>query len=273
MKKNKKESSSKKDNLDYGFDEDFDIYDYDDEDFNDRKRKIRHMLLGGMAIIVLLIAIILASARIKNINVIGNTRYTNEEMVELIFSGAWDTNSFYCFIKDKTQEHKQIPFIQRYDIDWVGPTSVNITVYEKNIVGYVDYMSSHMYFDKDGIVVESTGDNLPGIPRISGLSFGSIVLYKELPVQDMKVFNDILNLTGALSDNSIECDEIVYDKLLNATVVIGDVEVYLGNTENMEMKVFTLKDILPKLEGLKGELNLSEYNENSDHESYIFKEK
>ncbi len=269
MKKDKDKFSPDYDDYDQDYDQD--NYYYEEE--IERHRKVKHMLLGGIVVIILLIATILASARIKSIEIIGNTRYTNEEMVNLIFSETWDTNSFYCFIKDKTQEHKQIPFIQRYDIDWLGPMSVSVTVYEKNIVGYVDYMSSHMYFDKDGIVVESTSESLPGIPRISGLNFGSIVLYKELPVDNMKVFNDILNLTGALSESGIECDEILYDKLLNATVIIGDVEVYLGNTENMEMKVYTLKDILPKLEGLKGELDLSEYDEKNDHESYIFKGK
>ncbi len=267
--KNKNRFDTDRDNMNFGYDNESNAY-YESKE---KARKIRNMMLGGLALIVLLISIILASARIKSFKVIGNTRYTSEEMVQLIFSDAWDTNAFYCFIKDRTKSHKQIPFIQRYDIDFVGPMEVNITVYEKNIVGYVDYMSSHMYFDKDGIVVESTGDSLEGIPKISGLSFGSIVLYKELPVSNMKVFNDILNLTGALSENGIKCDEIVYDNLLNATLIIGDIDVYLGGTENMEMKIFTLKDILPKLDGLKGELNLSDYNDSSDHESYIFKAK
>ena len=48
--------------------------------------------------------------------------------------------------------------MQRYDIDFDGPFAVSITVYEKNVVGYVDYMSSHMYFDKDGIIVESSSE-------------------------------------------------------------------------------------------------------------------
>ncbi|WP_242839336.1 cell division protein FtsQ/DivIB [Oribacterium sp. P6A1] len=259
------------------FNRDRDYFDSDDmDDYDDRyykKKKERHLMLWGMVMVVLLTAIVLASARIKNFKVIGNTRYSSEEVVDLIFSDRWDTNSFYCFVKDSTQEHKQVPFIQRYDIDWESPLSVVITVYEKNIVGYVDYMSSHMYFDKDGIVVESTGDKLEGIPMITGLSFGSIVLYKELPVQNPLIFRDILNLTGALSDNGIKCNEIAYDNLLNARLYIDDIEVYLGGNENMEMKIFTLKDILPKLNGLKGELNLSVYSESSDHESYIFKTK
>ncbi|SFG26411.1 cell division protein FtsQ/DivIB [Oribacterium sp. WCC10] len=243
------------------------------EEYEDGHKSGKHLVLWGIPVIILLVAIILASARINTFKVIGNTRYSSEEMVKLIYSDDWDTNSFYCFLKDKTSEHKQIPFIQRYDIDWEGPFSVVITVYEKNVVGYVDYMSSHMYFDKDGIVVESTGEKLEGIPKITGLSFGSIVLYKELPVQNMQVFKDILNLTGSLSENKINCDEIAYDNLLNATLYIGDIEVQLGGNENMEMKIYTLRDILPKLDGLKGELNLANYNESSDHESYIFKTK
>ena len=38
------------------------------------------------------------------------------------------------------------------------------------------------------------------------------------------------------------------------------------------MKISTLHDILPHLGGRKGELNLSDYSETTDHESYIFKE-
>ena len=163
--------------------------------------------------------------------------------------------------------------MQRYDIDFDGPFAVSITVYEKNVVGYVDYMSSHMYFDKDGIIVESTSNRLEGIPRISGLSFGSIVLYRELPVENKDVFNNILNLTGALRTYDIDCEEIQYDSLLNATLRIGDISVRLGSNKDMEMKISTLHDILPHLSGRKGELNLSDYSETSDHESYIFKEK
>ena len=54
-------------------------------------------------------------------------------------------------------------------------------IYDKSIVGYVSYMSSYMYFDRDGIIVESSPDCLPGVPWITGLEFGRIVLYQHLP--------------------------------------------------------------------------------------------
>lgn len=226
-----------------------------------------------MVLIILLIAIILASARIQKVTVRGNTRYTQEEVIHMLFGGSWGSNSFYQFVINRVRPHKTIPFVQRYDLNWDGPFKVEVIMYEKNIVGYVDYMSSHMYFDKDGIVVESTGKTLEGIPRITGLNFGSIVLYKELPVRNTKVFNDILNLTGSLAEYKIQCDQIEYDDLLNATLRIGKIAVTLGSNVNMEMKISTLNDILPKLTGMAGVLDLSSYTENNDHESYIFKEK
>ena len=56
-----------------------------------------------------------------------------------------------------------------------------------------------MYFDRDGIIVESSGEKLEGVPWITGLDFGQIVLYKPLPVEDPDVFQEILNLTQQLS--------------------------------------------------------------------------
>ena len=243
------------------------------EEYEERDRQTKHLLRWGIVAILLMVALILASARFRKYRVLGNTRYTDAEVVNMIFSDPWDTNSFYQWIKEKTKPHKQLPFIEQYKLTWTSPLSVEIVIYEKNVVGYVNYMSSRMYFDKDGIIVESTEESLDGIPEITGLSFGSIVLYKELPVENKKVFNDILNLTGSLQSYQIACDEIAYDELLNATLKIGDITVTLGQNTDMEMKISTRNDILPKLSGKKGTLDLCDYSENMEKETYIFKEK
>lgn len=44
-------------------------------------------------------------------------------------------------------------------------------MYEKNIVGYVHYLGKNVYFDKDGIVVESSDQEIEGVPLIKGLTF------------------------------------------------------------------------------------------------------
>ena len=56
--------------------------------------------------------------------------------------------------------------------------------------------------------MESTSETLPGVPKIAGLSFGHIVLHQPPPVEDISVFNEILNLTQVLSVNEVAVDEI-----------------------------------------------------------------
>ena len=133
---------------------------------------------------VLAAAILLLSVRVTNVTVTGSKRYTEKQMEELLFPGKWDKNSAYLYISNRFKPHRQIPFVEDYKLVFHGPTSVEIIVYEKDIVGYVTDMSSYMYFDKDGIVVESSGNKLEGVPLITGLDFGQLILHCLLYTSD-----------------------------------------------------------------------------------------
>lgn len=43
------------------------------------------------------------------------------------------------------------------NVSILAPDTIKITVYEKALAGYVKYLDTYMYFDKDGYVVESSG--------------------------------------------------------------------------------------------------------------------
>ena len=146
-----------------------------------------------------------------------------------------------------------------------------MVVFEKSVVGYVSYMSSYMYFDKDGIIVESSVEQLPGIPWITGMEFGHIVLHQPLPVANQDIFDQILNLTQVLSVNGVRVDKINYNSFLEAELTIGDIIVELGNDDDLNGKVSELSDILPELTGLSGTLYLDSYDENNSNPMYTFK--
>ena len=226
----------------------------------------------GFLLFFLLLILLLISTRVNKITFLGNRQYSNKELEKLIFSEDLDYNSAYAFVKDKWKPHKTLPFVDRYELHWKNPFSLDIIVYEKNIVGYVEYMSGNLYFDGDGIVVESTKKKLPGIPKITGLKFSKVSLYKTLPVEDKAVFRDILNLSASLKAENLECDHIDYDTMSNATLYLGDIKVLLGNNEDMEQKLSSLKDILPALSGRKGTLDLTKYRGRKEKEAYVFRE-
>ena len=230
------------------------------------------IVLGVILAIVLLIGILLFAVRIKEIEVTGNAQYTKEQIIDLIFDEKWSKNSAYCYYESQFREKKSIPFIEDYKIEFQSPTKVRIVVYEKSVVGYVSYMSSYMYFDKDGIIVESSSEQLDGIPWVTGMEFGHIVLHQPLPVQNQAIFEQILNLTQILSINEIRVDKINYNHFMEAELFIEDIVVELGDDESLNGKITELKDILDsgEIDGLSGTLYLDNYDENNSNPMYSF---
>lgn len=222
------------------------------------------------AAVIILVTIVFLSLQIKEIKVTGNKKYTSEQIVTLLFKGSWDRNAIFCIYKDRFQKHEQIPFVEDYKIVFHSPVKVEVIVYEKTVVGYISYMGSYMYFDKDGIIVESSSGELPGVPRIVGLKYGHIALHQPLPVENGRIFNEILTLTQLLSTHGISVDQIQYDFRGDATLTMDDIKVFLGSNDQMNGKISELKDQLPVLKGLKGTLYLDTYDEAETVTSYRF---
>ena len=213
-------------------------------------------------------AIILAiiySMRLTNLNFGGNTRYSDEEMEKMLFPNELSKITVYNLIRSKVKKNYNIPFIQDVDIYITGINSADIIVYEKSVVGCVKYMSSYMYFDKDGIVVESSNNFLEGIPLIDGLDFGRVVLYEKLPISNENVFDQMLDITQVLVGNDITVDKI--------TIYIGDIEVYLGDSKELNGKIGELRDMWEKIKGLSGILYLDNYNPLNENTTYTFKKR
>ena len=231
----------------------------------------------GIALAVFLLgAILFLTVRIQNITVTGSERYTAEEVEELLFPGSWGKNAAVAYLNYRLKPHRQIPFVEDYRIVFHSPLDVEVIIYEKSIVGYVSYMSSYMYFDRDGIIVESSGEKLEGVPWITGLDFGQIVLYKPLPVEARDIFQEILNLTQQLSLYEIPVDRISYDSQGQATLYIRQMEVTLGDNRDIDGKISTLNDILtdqPQLMDMEGVLELENYTESNSHAGITFRRK
>ena len=234
------------------------------------KKRKRIIFLGSFAAAALLL-LILWNIRIDTVYVEGDAFYTDEEIENYIFETSWERNYFYAYLNNRFGEKKSIPFVAGYTMEFDGTDCVTVTVYEKNIVGYINYMGSHMYFDKDGTVVESSSRILwDGIPLITGLDFDSIVLYRPLPVKDETTFTQILNLTQLINKHGIAVDKIYFNSRMEATLYTDEVRVLLGDKSNMEDKMAELAGMLPQLTGLSGVLHLESYDPAAMNPRYSF---
>ena len=228
-----------------------------------RKRRTALYVLIPVALFLLF----LWSLRIETITVSGCVFYTEEELADYIFEDPVEKNYLYAWLNYRFGKRKEIPFLSGYTMEFSGIHEVHLTVYEKNIIGYVDYMGSHMYFDKDGTIVESSNEVWEGVPQITGLNFQYIVLYKPLPVENETAFTQILNLTQMIRKYNIPVDKIYFDSRFDATLYIG---VLLGDKSDMEDKMAELTGMLKELNNLSGTLHLEKYDRTAMNPAYPF---
>ena len=118
------------------------------------------VVLAALAVLFILGLSFAGVFRVRQVTVTGNAYYTKEEVVDLLLDEGSLQNTLLVYLRYKYQEHPEIPFIDDFEVTMDSWQSLKIRVYEKNMVGYVRYLGQDVYFDKDGIVVESSTQEL-----------------------------------------------------------------------------------------------------------------
>ncbi|MBO5282999.1 MAG: FtsQ-type POTRA domain-containing protein, partial [Lachnospiraceae bacterium] len=182
--------------------------------YKQKKKKnwlLRVLVLCAVLAVVLGAAYyVLSTYTIKNVYVEGNIHYTQEEIQDIVMEGPLGNNSLYLSLKYKNKGIENVPFVDVMDVSILAPDTIKIIVYEKALAGYVEYMDSYMYFDRDGYVVESSQIKTEGVPQITGLQFASCTLGQKLPVEREDIFAEIMDLTKLLSKYELSADRIYF---------------------------------------------------------------
>lgn len=206
---------------------------------------------------------IITTYTVTTVYVDGNVHYTNEEVMDMVMKGRYGNNSLYLAAKYKDKGVEGVPFVQKMDVNILSPNTIRINVYEKALAGYVEYLGRYMYFDKDGLVVESSEVRTVGVPQVTGLTFEYVVLNEPLPVENDEIFKKILSITQLLTKYNLAADKIFFDSAYDLTLYFGQVKVTLGNSEEIDEKIMRLQYILPELEGKAGTLRMENYTEDT----------
>lgn len=201
---------------------------------------------------------------IKNITVEGSTHYTREEIIDMVIESPIDRISLALSLKYRNKQITDTAFIQSIEVTVQSADTIRIQVYEKALAGYIEYLGQYMYFDKDGIVVEVSGQITEGVPQITGLDFNSVILHSPLPVDNPEVFGQILEITNLLTKYKLEVDKIYFNPSLEVTLYMDKVRVTLGQKDKLTEKMMKLRDLAPHLVGLSGVLHLENADGSSD---------
>lgn len=223
-------------------------------------------------LILIVVLILVYSIKINKINIINNSNYNDSELVNQIFGSKNNINSLSFFLRDKFLPHKEIIYVERYEVNWRSPIEVDLIVYTKPVIGYIKFMSNYFYFDKDGYVCESSTEKKQGIAEFTGLKIDNITLNQKLKIRDKSFMDSILNISDNMSiyDN-LPIDLVNYMSITDIRLKLYDIEVRLGDNGYMETKFSVLSDMIDKIKDKKGILFLENCRDNMIDEQYIFK--
>ena len=239
-----------------------------------RRRRKKTMnfkwLIIGIAVLLIVFSVLLAVGifKVEEVEVTGNSYYSKSEITELVM-GEHKNSLYLVFLYDYL-DGKDIPFVDSVEVTMESPSRIKIRVYEKTMIGYVEYMGSNLYFDKDGTVVESSNAILEGIPCIKGLKFDTLTLYQPLNVANTEVFEVLLSMTQMMKKYELNPDAITLkNDSTEIVLTFADVKINLGSGENMDEKASRIKTLLSDLAYKSGTLHMEEYTNESTNISFI----
>ncbi|MCM1171037.1 MAG: FtsQ-type POTRA domain-containing protein [Clostridium sp.] len=229
-------------------------------------------------IIVIMVLAMLAGAsfyistfRLTDIQVSGCNVVDEQIIIDAVRDTGYAKNTIWLYLGNKIKPIESIPFVAKIDIEYISKNKVAVTVYEKSIAGCVEYMDSYVFFDKDGIVLDSAPETIDGIPCIQGMEFSEWEKGSSLPVKDESKFQSILTITQLIEKYKLDIDGIKFTAENEMILMHGNITIELGEGEYLAVQMMNLGSILDRLSGMEGTLYMKDFN--SDHATASFSKK
>ena len=222
-----------------------------------KNRKIR-ILTGVVLGVGLAGALFFNVFKIRNIQVAGNTRYTKDEIKEMVADDKWMKNTVLLTTFHSKVDMSDIPFMNSVSSD--GTASESSTS---------DGALSADTIKSARVTTTDFQPTLSDVPLVTGLTFDYVTVNKQLPVEKPAVFRTMLALTRMTEKYNITPDSVEFNE--NSEIILhyyDTVRILLGTDTALEEKMTRVAAILPSLSGLSGELHMEDYKDGDS--SFVF---
>lgn len=233
-----------------------------------RKARRRKRLLLIFYLVTFLIAIgaavvlsITVLFRIDTIQVTGQSRYTEQEIVQMSGIKVGENLFLADTATAKQQIEEKLPYIGRAKVSRRLPAKILITVEEAEISGAVEYNGGYAIVSPEGKVLEITSAIPEGYSLIEGLDLKSADLGKKIVYEDPEKQEMFTELAQSLAEHGIA--PITRMDLTNLYDIVveydGRITMEFGLPSDIDFKVRFAKTILsePDMADAQGVLDLS----------------
>ena len=228
------------------------------------KRKLYRILIEAVAAVMIPAALVFfVGFRVTKVQIEGNQYYTDEEIKKMVLDAPNAGNSILVMMTKTEEKTKDAQMIDHVTIKRKNRNTIVVNVKEKQMVGCLEFQGQYVNFDRQGVIQIITEEQMEGVPLIDGLSVKSAKIGQKLKGINTKKLNTILSVGKMLEKSEQKPDRLVFNDMNQLVLYYGDVEVRLGDDENMDEKMNRLSGILPQLEGMEGILHLENITEDT----------
>ncbi len=205
--------------------------------------------------------------KIKNIEIIGSTKYSNEEIIDA--SGITkDLNIFMCDIdfNDELIESK-LPYIKKAELKKKIPSTIEIIVEPAVPACALESKGKYVILDKDSKVLEIS-DNFPDLPVLLGIELDSFELAETAVYKNEQLLGFVEEIFTAFKENGLfNVTYVDFTDLINVCVSYeGRINIKLGKPIDLKYKIDSVGRLFNN-ESItaydKGELDASLVKENN----------
>lgn len=212
-----------------------------------RRRLIRKLVM--VSIILIIGGIIFATKSdffiIKKVAILGNPIMSGED-VKTRTEDLIGQNILFINKHNIINEAKKNPYVENIEISKAYPKQVNIKVYEKQGIYFVEKDGYKYVLDNESTLLETTDNvenrnlvNIIGI-NLKDVELGNKTLDNGRMLEFLDIFYEIIkNNPTNYNINSIDVSDFT-----NIKVYVGNVEGRLGNDENIPDKMNKLLHII-----------------------------
>lgn len=244
---------------------------FDAQRRNEKKRTRRIVFYVALFLSISLIFLgvcIAVFLNVETVNVNGTEKYVPEQILEYVPIELGD--NIYSFDSDEIEASlkQNLPYIGNVEIERDLPTSVNINIVEEKPF-YAAMLAGETYLlSSDLKVLEKQKDVTPEQLGLTSLSLNNVrrcIVGQNLEFIDERTEVALDELYDSFVNHYIEDNIKSVDVRSRFDIYInydGRFEIYLGNTENIEIKISFLVKIIDELKPTdRGTINLSNYRE------------
>ena len=227
-----------------------------------KKRKISKIAKGlgicAIFIVVIVLAMFSPLFNIKSINVIGNHKISNNEIISL--SQIEINENIFKISKGKVAKQiKENAYISEVKISRNLPGTITIQVEERKEAYLIEYAASYICIDKQGYILEILSDKQQ-LPILQGAFTEStkFVVGNRLDKEDLEKLSIVYKIMKLAEENGIAnlITKIDIENNQDFKLIFEEKQkvAYIGDNTNLLNNIKWIKKIIEEEEGNQGEI-------------------